>query len=311
VYETVCALLNRHGGTILLGVQDDGFVEGIDPNAVERIRKDFVTAINNPQKLTPPTYLSIENIQIDGLTVLRVYIPESSQVHRCNGRIYDRNEDGDLDITDHTVQVALLYQRKAATYSENRFFPHLTIDDLNRELLAKCRKVATIRREDHPWKDLDDLELLKSAQLYQASPETGQFGITLAGILLLGNQLPLLNTVPHHRTDSTRELKGKISKERRFFITSSEANPSRQLDNIRSHWGIEATHWTIDVTFNEDSSRARIKNAQANLAILRKIARNILKADNTRKASVRIKRWAAMDQNFLMEILGQSTVLGE
>ena len=111
--------------------------------------------------------------------------------------------------------------------------------------------------------------------------------------------------------DSTRELKGKISKERRFFITSSEANPSRQLDNIRSHWGIEATHWTIDVTFNEDSSRARIKNAQANLAILRKIARNILKADNTRKASVRIKRWAAMDQNFLMEILGQSTVLGE
>jgi ATP-dependent DNA helicase RecG len=43
---------------------------------------------------------------------------ESSQVHRCNGRIYDRNEDGDLDITDHTVQVAQLYQRKHATYSE-------------------------------------------------------------------------------------------------------------------------------------------------------------------------------------------------
>jgi ATP-dependent DNA helicase RecG len=26
VYETVCAFLNRHGGTMFLGVQDDGAV---------------------------------------------------------------------------------------------------------------------------------------------------------------------------------------------------------------------------------------------------------------------------------------------
>lgn len=59
VYETVCAFLNRHGGTLLLGVDDDGNVQGIEPTALERVRKDFVTAINNPQKLSPPTYLSI------------------------------------------------------------------------------------------------------------------------------------------------------------------------------------------------------------------------------------------------------------
>jgi len=53
VYETVCAFLNRHGGTILLGVQDSGEVTGIDADAVGQIKKDFVTAINNPQKLTP------------------------------------------------------------------------------------------------------------------------------------------------------------------------------------------------------------------------------------------------------------------
>ncbi len=60
VYETVCAFLNRHGGTILLGVQDSGEVAGITPEALARIRKDFVTAVNNPQKLIPPTYLSID-----------------------------------------------------------------------------------------------------------------------------------------------------------------------------------------------------------------------------------------------------------
>ncbi|RPJ14471.1 MAG: AAA family ATPase [Deltaproteobacteria bacterium] len=201
VYETVCAFLNRHGGTLLLGVQDNGVIQGIEPDAAAQIRKDFVTVINNPQKISPPTYLAVDEVTVDGKPLLRIYVPESSQVHRCNGRIYDRNEDGDLDITDHTAQVAQLYQRKQVTYSENKVFPHLGLDDLEHDLIARCRKIATLRWEDHPWKDLDDLELLQSAQLYQTDPETGKSGVTRAGILLLGKQLPLLRAVPHHRTD--------------------------------------------------------------------------------------------------------------
>ncbi len=63
VYETVCAFLNRHGGTVLLGVQDDGTIQGIEPDAVVQIRKDFVTAINHPQKINPPTYLSVDEVK--------------------------------------------------------------------------------------------------------------------------------------------------------------------------------------------------------------------------------------------------------
>jgi len=51
VYETVCAFLNRHGGDLLLGVSDAGEITGVDLGRVEQIKKDFVTAINNPQKL--------------------------------------------------------------------------------------------------------------------------------------------------------------------------------------------------------------------------------------------------------------------
>jgi len=65
--------------------------------------------------------------------------PESSQVHRCNGSIYDRNEDGDLDITDHTRLVSSLYHRKQETYSENKIFPYATLDHLRENLIAKAR----------------------------------------------------------------------------------------------------------------------------------------------------------------------------
>jgi ATP-dependent DNA helicase RecG len=130
VYETVCAFLNRHGGTLLLGVNDSGQISGIVPDALEQIRKDFVTAVNNPQKLTPPTYVSIDAMMLEDKWILLVYVPESSQVHRCNGRIYDRNEDGDFDITDSTSQVAHLYLRKQTSFNENRVYPWIQPGDL-------------------------------------------------------------------------------------------------------------------------------------------------------------------------------------
>ena len=66
VYETVCAFLNRHGGTILLGVDDDGSVTGVDAGAVDQIRRDFANALNNPQKINPVAYLSINEVEVGG-----------------------------------------------------------------------------------------------------------------------------------------------------------------------------------------------------------------------------------------------------
>jgi predicted HTH transcriptional regulator len=51
-------------------------------------------------------------IDYEGKKVIYVYVPESSQVHSTNGKIFDRNEDGDFDITRQTEQVTQLYLRK-------------------------------------------------------------------------------------------------------------------------------------------------------------------------------------------------------
>ena len=49
VYDTVCAFSNRDGGHIFLGVKDNGTILGIRPDCVERMKKDFVTAVNKSQ----------------------------------------------------------------------------------------------------------------------------------------------------------------------------------------------------------------------------------------------------------------------
>ena len=108
VFESICAFLNRKGGHLLLGVKDDGTVQGIIEDCLEDINNNIVTLANNPQKLNPPFYLSTQIVNYEDKKIIYVFIPESSQVHSTNGKIFDRNEDGDFDITRQTEQVTQL-----------------------------------------------------------------------------------------------------------------------------------------------------------------------------------------------------------
>lgn len=75
VFDTVCSFLNRHGGDIVLGVDDDGSVIGINPDKIDKIKKEFVTQMNNPNKINPPFYLSIDEVNIESKKILHIYVP--------------------------------------------------------------------------------------------------------------------------------------------------------------------------------------------------------------------------------------------
>ena len=63
-------------------------------------------------------------------------------------------------------------------------------------------------------------------------------------------------------------------------------------------------HWVLDVTFREDASRVRERNAARNLALLRRIALNLARADHTRSASLRRKRkQAACDDTYMARLI--------
>ena len=201
-FETICAFLNRKGGHLFLGVENDGTVEGVIEDCVQIIINNIVTSANNPQKLSPPFYLSTQVIDYEEKKVIYVYVPESSQVHSTNGKIFDRNEDGDLDITRQTEQVAQLYLRKQTTYSENRIYPYLKLSDFKQELFSRVRTLAKNERADHPWQDMTDKELLCSAGLYKHDHQTGKDGCTLASVMLLGKDEVIQSVLPHYKTDA-------------------------------------------------------------------------------------------------------------
>lgn len=207
VFETLCAFLNRFGGDIFLGLKDDGTIIGVDKDKSKKIRADFVSAMNNPQKIFPTVYLPVDEFELDSKTILHVYVPESSQVHNTNRRIFDRNEDGDFDITDNTDLVAAMYIRKQREYTENTVFPYATASDLKQELIDRARIMATNRNPHHPWERMTNEEILRSAGLYKKNLQTGESGYTLACILLFGTDEAILSALPHHKTDAIYRVK--------------------------------------------------------------------------------------------------------
>ncbi len=199
--ESIGAFLNREGGTLLLGVADNGKVEGLDAEKARRLCTDLVSLANNPNNLQPIHRLFPELIEYEGKTLIRVDIPQSSQVHTVARTVFDRSADGDFRVTDQ-VALQTLYQRKSSHYTENAVFPYMELADLRADLFTRVRRIVSLRESRHPWLTLTDEQLLQSAGLWRRDLQTGQQGYTLATALIFGKDETIRNVLPHYDIDA-------------------------------------------------------------------------------------------------------------
>jgi len=90
--------------------------------------------------------------------------------------------------------------------------------------------------------------------------------------------------------EETRNIKGKISLERRYFISSLPPEAQTIAHAVRSHWAVEnSLHWVLDMTFREDESRIRCRHAPENMSMIRHIALNMLRNAQKKFKDVSIK----------------------
>lgn len=134
--------------------------------------------------------------------------------------------------------------------------------------------------------------------------ETRKYTITSASGWLQGKEnwvgLKCIGMV-----ESIREIDGKCSYEKRYYISSLDCNAEKFGNAVRRHWGIEnSVHWVLDIAFREDESRIRKGAAPENFGAIRHIALNLLRNNKSFKGSIKSKRLnAAMDIKYLEEVM--------
>ena len=133
--------------------------------------------------------------------ILHIYVPVGTQVCRHNGKIFDRSHEADLDITNNSDAVYRLYARKQDSYHVNKV-TGFGLSDLRSDLIDRARKMSRIRNMNHPWLTMGDEELLRSAGLILKDDEKHREGITLAAILLFGEDITIMSALPQHKTDA-------------------------------------------------------------------------------------------------------------
>jgi len=253
VWETICAFSNRYGGHLILGVSNNGTPIGVNRNAVAQIKKDFANTLNNPQKIAPSLFLEFDEIELENKLLLYTRIPVSSQIQTCGGRIYDRNMDGDYDITTSSELVAQIALRKSADYTERKIFPYVTEKELRFELIEKAQKLAIANDKKHPWNGLTPQEMLQAAGLYEENWYTGKKGYNLAAILLFGRDDVIRSCAPGYQTDALVRKENIDRYDDRLMVGTNLIDAYEQLmDFISRH--------TLDRFFLVDNQRISVRS---------------------------------------------------
>jgi predicted transposase YbfD/YdcC len=111
--------------------------------------------------------------------------------------------------------------------------------------------------------------------------------------------LKAIGRIEAQRTDRT----GRTTREVHYVALSRSLTPDQLLTVKRSHWSIEnQLHWVLDVLFDEDDARTRKDYGPENLAVIRRLAQNILRCHPINR-SMTLKMCRAMwSKEFFFEL---------
>jgi len=105
------------------------------------------------------------------------------------------------------------------------------------------------------------------------------------------------------RIETERNANGKLARTVHYVVLSKRLSPQRMLEVTRTHWSVEnQLHWRLDVVFNEDDARTRKNYGPGNLAVLRRVALDILRAHPDDRSVGRKMKLAAWKKEFFFEL---------
>jgi predicted transposase YbfD/YdcC len=107
--------------------------------------------------------------------------------------------------------------------------------------------------------------------------------------------------------ESRIEREGKLTRERRYYLSSARLDAAAFAQAVRGHWGIEnRLHWVLDVVLRDDLSRLRSGHAPENMAAIRHMATNLLHHAKPTTSLKNRRKWAGWNTAYLESLIWQT-----
>lgn len=198
LWETYSAMANTDGGVIVLGVEPKGDNQGeirdglADPG---KMKKTFWDNVNNRQVISAclVTDREVTVEKVSGKSVLVIHVPRADRRQRpvftglnpLTGT-YRRNFEGDY--LCRPEEVGRLLADQAPDPADARVLPRFGIGDLDSESIAQYRNRFSARNTAHAWLSEDISGFLSKLGAWRKDRDTGEEGVTVAGLLMLGTE---------------------------------------------------------------------------------------------------------------------------
>ncbi len=214
-WETYSSFANTQGGTIILGFEEEGSrlrLNGIDNP--ESVVKDLWDLLHDRNKVSA-NLLTENNVEIkehSGLKYIIVRIPRADRHQRpvyinndLDNGTYRRNSEGDYHCT--VPEILEMGRDATDTSTDQRIVEKSGMQDINTDTLNAYRNILRSNTPTHPWLEESDAEFLRL--IGAAELEEDELRLTIAGLLMFGNDYRITRTIPDYHLDYRRYDRGE------------------------------------------------------------------------------------------------------
>lgn len=206
MWETYSAFANTHGGIIILGVEDDGRVSGVQ-NATMMLKR-LTALLNNDEKVSINLCWESSSycqLQLEGKSIIAIRVREAEMKHKpvyfnANmGNAFFRAHESDLRCKEEMIQQMI--RDKMSECASSRLVPHTSWDCIDPKTWKEYHNLMKGFVPGHPWTKLEPKALLEKLGGYVRSEDGTEEGLTLAGLLMFGTDDAIRKYFPRYHVD--------------------------------------------------------------------------------------------------------------
>lgn len=174
----LAAFANSKGGLLIIGVNDDGTIEGLSKKDIQRLNQMISNAASS--QIRNPINPTTENIQLEDGLVMAVSVQEGvdKPYFSNDGIIWVRSGADKRKVTSRE-EIRRLFAEADLIHADEIVVERSTINDLDKDFFAEYYE----RVNNRPWgaEGIPQLQLLQNMNLADGER------LNLAGILLFGS----------------------------------------------------------------------------------------------------------------------------